>query len=415
MSDCPNANGAGSDPRDGNPWSVRLTLLVTAHMVGTVNIVSVLAMAPVISTDLQLTATQFGFLVTAYYLAQACWSIPAGILVDRFGVGRILFCAHLVMGAGSMMLALSGSYGESLFSLFLMGVGYAMTNPASGAGVLAWFPSERRGTAMGIKQVGVPLGGVIAAANGALVTVTAWQTLMLVTAAAIFLNGILCLYLNRYHRPAAAGEIRVMENLRDVMRIRRVPEFALTCGLMNIGQTNFFAFLTLFLRDAANASQPLAAFAIGLAQTSSAIARIGWGIVSDRWYRQHRAGLMAAICGAATLFMIAMILVRPGWGMWLGMAMALLLGITIASFAPVAQAISVEMVAPRLTGSAMGVNMTGVQMGGMIGPPVFGVLIDLTGSYQAGWLGTAAATGLGVLLLIARFRRTRVSALQSDG
>ncbi len=388
----------------GNPWTIRLTLLVMAHLAGTVNIVSVLAMAPVISDDLQLSATEFGFFVTAYYSAQAFWSLPAGALVDRYGVGRVLGCAHVIMGAGSLLLVYAGNYALSLAGLFLMGIGYSMTNPATSAGVLSWFPAERRGTAMGIKQVGVPLGGVIAAGSGALATVDSWQTIMIVTALGIFLNGVLCLYLIRFHRPPEKGELRAIGNLRAVFRIPRVQIYMVICALTNTGQTNFFAFLTLFLREAANASQPIAGLAIGLAQASSAFARIGWGIVSDKWYRRRRGLLMTMICGAATVLLAAMAFVGPGWGLWLGLGLAFLLGITIASFAPVAQAISVEMVDPRLSGSAMGYTMTGVHIGGMVGPPLFGAVIDISGSYGAGWLFTAAFTGLGVVMLAIWFR-----------
>jgi MFS transporter, ACS family, hexuronate transporter len=393
------------EPGDtGNPWTVRLTLLVMAHMAGTVNIISVLAMAPIISDDLNLSATEFGFFITAYYCAQAFWSLPAGALVDRYGVGKVLGCAHLIMGAGSLLLVSAGSYAFSLVGLFLMGIGYSMTNPATSAGVLAWFPAERRGTAMGIKQVGVPLGGVIAAGSGALAAVDTWQTIMVATALGIFLNGLLCLYLIRFHRPPQKGELRAVGNLRAVFRIPHVQVFTLISGLTNMGQTNFFAFLTLFLREAANASQPMAGFAIGLAQASSAVARIGWGVVSDKWYRRRRGVLMALICGVATVLLGAMVFVGPGWGLWLGLGLAFLLGITIASFAPVAQAIAVEMVEPRLSGSAMGYTMTGVHIGGMIGPPLFGAAIDMSGSYATGWLVTAGLTGLGVIMLAVWFR-----------
>jgi len=401
MSDTPPQQG------DGNPWTVRMTLLVMAHLVGTLNIVSVLAMAPVISDDLALTATQFGFFVTAYYGGQAFWSMPAGGLVDRYGVGRALVMSHVVMASGTLALVLANIYWVSLVGLFLMGVGYSMTNPATGRGVLAWFPPERRGTAMGIKQVGVPLGGVLAAGNGVLAATVSWQTLMAWTGALIVLNGICCLYLIRYHRPGVSAGGKTVNNLREVFKIPRVQQFTLLSGFVNFGQTNFFAFLTLFLREVAHASQPMAGFAIGLAQASSAVARIGWGVVSDRWYQGRRGVLMAWICGAAAVLLAAMAFVQPGWGLWLGLGLAFLLGITVASFAPVAQAMMVEMVEPRLAGSAMGYNMTGVYIGAMIGPPVFGAVIDMSGTYDAAWIVTAVITGLGTLMLITWFRGGR--------
>ena len=48
-------------------------------------------------------------------------------------------------------------------SFFLAGLGYSFLNPASSIGVMTWFHRDERATAMGIKQTGVPSGGVLAA------------------------------------------------------------------------------------------------------------------------------------------------------------------------------------------------------------------------------------------------------------
>ena len=56
--------GAG---RGDNPWTFRLGLLVLTHVVGTANIVSVLAMAPVLTREFGLDATEFGFFITAHH------------------------------------------------------------------------------------------------------------------------------------------------------------------------------------------------------------------------------------------------------------------------------------------------------------------------------------------------------------
>ena len=170
-----------------NPWLAQLPILVAAHLVGTVNVVSVLAMAPVISNELSLTATQFGLFVTAYYMAQAIGSLPAGVMTDQIGIGRSLFIGHILMALSAVMLSYADGYHECLAALFFMGFGYSMNNPSTARGVFDWFPPDRRGAAMGIKQVGVPAGGIIAAGNGALVTLVHWQDIMLGIAAAIAL------------------------------------------------------------------------------------------------------------------------------------------------------------------------------------------------------------------------------------
>ena len=382
----------------------RLGLLVSSHVVGTINIVTVLAIAPLIKDDLSLSATQFGFFVTAYYSAQAIWSIPAGGIVDRFGVGRSLIACHVLMALSAVLLAIANSFELCIVALFLMGIGYSMVNPATGRGVLAWYPSERRGTAMGIKQFGVPLGGVFAAGNGALATLVDWQSLMWGIAGVILFNGILCFYLLLFFKPRTEDRPSMMANIRTVMKDTNVNIFALSGGLINTGQTNFFAFLTLFLRDVAGASQPMAGFAMGLAQTTSAVARLGWGAIGDKFFLGRRKVLMAWICGSAALLLVMMVWVGPGWGLWYGLGLVGLLGITIASFAPVAQAISAEMVIPELAGSAMGYNMTGVHIGSMVAPPIFGAVVDWSGGYAGGWLVTALFVALGTGLMVFKFR-----------
>ncbi len=388
----------------GNPWLTRLPALVLSHIVGTMNVVSVMAMAPVISADLDLSAAQFGAFVSAYYGAQAFWSLPAGAVTDRYGVGRALVAAHVIMAVAAVMLAMADGYFPCLAAMFAMGIGYSMNNPSTARGVLDWFPRERRGTAMGLKQVGVPLGGVVAAVNGALAAHVHWQHIMWGVAVCIVLNGVFCVGLIRYHVSAEGGRKSVVANIGEVARDRNFTVYAVANGFLNIAQTNFFGFLTLFLTGAVKASQELAGFAIGLAQTTSAVARVGWGVLSDRRFAGRRRTLLIWICAAASLLLAMMAFVGPGFGLWIGLGLTAALGITVASFAPVAQAISVEAVDPRLAGSAMGINMVGVHVGGMTGPILFGWAVDTLGGFAAGWFLTAAICAFGTFMLVAWFR-----------
>ena len=388
-----------------NPWTSRLSLLVLTHGAGTLGIVSVLAMAPVVTQDLGLSAAEFGFFITAYYGAQAVCSIPAGALVDRIGVGWALVVCHAVMTAGALLFSQVGSFEAALAALAVMGMGYSISNPATARGVFEWFPVERRATAMGIKQVGVPVGGIFGAANGALVTVAAWGDIMIGVAGLIVLNGLMCLRLARLPRHVVPREKQhPLTNIREVMRDANINRFVILNGLYNFAQTNFFAFLTLFIREAAHASQPMASLAIGIAQGASACARIGWGVVSDTEFAGRRKGLTVGLGVVAVAGLALLVLVGPGPGVYLGLGLAFLLGLTVASFAPLMQTMAVETTEPRLVGSSLGYNMLGTQIGGMIGPPVFGAIVDASGGYGAGWLATAAVMGAGVLLLAFGFR-----------
>ena len=388
-----------------NPWTSRLGILVMTHVAGTISIVSVLAMAPVITHDLSLSATQFGFFVTTYYGAQSVISIPAGGLVDRVGVGKSLVICHVIMIVGALLFSQAGSFEAALVALAVMGMGYSISNPATARGVLEWFPQERRATAMGIKQVGVPLGGMLGAANGALVTAVAWGDIMAGVAVLIFMNGVVCLKLVRLPSTDVhqMGQ-RLLANIREVMKDQNINRLTFINGCYNFGQTNFFAFLTLFLREVAQASQPMASLGIGIAQAASAIGRIGWGVVSDTIFNGRRKGLTVGMGAASVVGLVAMVMVGPGHGVLLGLGLALVLGVSIASFAPLLQTLSVESSEPRLAGSTLGYTIFGTQFGGMIGPPIFGAIVDASGGYGAGWLVTAAVMVTGTLILAFGFK-----------
>ena len=100
----------------------------------------------------------------------------------------------------------------------------------------------------------------------------------------------------------------------------------------------------------------------------------------------------------------------PGWGLWYAMALVLMLGVTIASFAPISQAIAVEMVDQRLAASSVGYSLVGVHIGGMVGPIIFGWAVDNWGGYDNAWLITATIVAIGVTLLATKFREGQNSA-----
>ncbi len=391
-----------------NPWITRLSILTLVHVVGTLHMVSVMAMAPVIQRDLSLSVTQVGLLVTAYYGAQTVGAFPAGGLVDRLGVGWSLVLAQVILIAGAISLSQANDFAAAFGSCAIMGLGYSLANPASARGVLEWFPPERRATAMGIKQTGVSIGGVLAAGNGALVTLLSWQSIMWIIAGVTAASALLSLRLAERPSWRAGGSFRsVIAHLSEVVRDRNLGLLFAAGGFYNMGQMNFFAYLTLFMREAAQASQPVAGLSLAIAQAASAVGRIGWGVVSDTVFRGKRKTLVVGLCGTAVILLAAMAAVGLWWGVAVGIALALALGLTIASFASLMQTLAVEAVEPRLAGSAMGYSLVGTALGGMVGPPLFGAVVDLTGNFANGWLLTAGLVLAGTLLLGFRFREQR--------
>ena len=67
-----------------------------------------------------------GFIPTSFFLAYAIMSIPAGLLIDRFGEKPVLFVGFLMPFIGTILFASIHTYPMLLASAFIIGLGMAM-------------------------------------------------------------------------------------------------------------------------------------------------------------------------------------------------------------------------------------------------------------------------------------------------
>ena len=67
-----------------------------------------------------------GFIPTSFFIAYAIMSIPAGMLIDRFGEKPVLFIGFLMPFIGSAVFAALHTYPALLASSFIIGLGMAM-------------------------------------------------------------------------------------------------------------------------------------------------------------------------------------------------------------------------------------------------------------------------------------------------
>ena len=95
-----------------------------------------------------------------------------------------------------------------------------------------------------------------------------------------------------------------------------------------------------------------------------------------------------------------------GWtqGVVISVVVAVLLGLTIASYASLMQTMAVEAAPAEHSGSSIGYISIGTATGAMVGPPLFGAVIDATGRFSDGWLMTGAVVACGVIVFMIGFR-----------
>ncbi len=222
-----------------------VALILAAQTMANVGPLGIPAIAALIRDDLGLTLPQAGSLLSLYYIGPSLISLPAGTMVDRWGMRRTLVAGQAVIGLGLLGVAGAGSYALLAFMMILAGFGYGVLNPTSTKAVIAWVPLRQRATMVGLKQVGFPLGGALGAALLPLVAVTfGWRAAVGASAVILATTTVasLLVYRDPPAMPAPAG---VRGPLRAVLLSRDLWLLALATLVFAGMQTVWMAYLSL--------------------------------------------------------------------------------------------------------------------------------------------------------------------------
>lgn len=110
-----------------------------------------------------LTLETATLLVTAPIAGVLCMLIAWGAAADRWGERRVLATGLAAAGLAEFGAASVDPLLVRWLMLFLVGAASAAIHAASGRLILGWFGASERGLAMGIRQMGQPLGVAVAA------------------------------------------------------------------------------------------------------------------------------------------------------------------------------------------------------------------------------------------------------------
>jgi sugar phosphate permease len=387
------------------PW-VALALVTLAHALGSFSALSLAPLSPFLVDGLHLTRAQVGLLLPAAYLGGVVMALPAGWLTDRAGVRASLAGGLAVIGVMVALAARADSLGGVLGCLVIGGFGFSVLNPATGKAVLDWFPPRRRGVAMGIKQTGLTLGGVAGAlVLPPLAVATDWRH-ALVAAGVTSVVCALVVGLAYPRPPPVASSIAP-----DPGRLRELPGFlrrpgvlvVLACGLaLSMTQSSLLAYLTLYGREALGLTSVEAARLLALAQLGGAGARLGWGVVSDRLFEsRRRPGIV--ISASVALASFALLSVGPGLQTVVMALLAVAAGAAAFGWVGLYFTLVAELGGARHAGLLTGVAVAFSWSGVLVGPPLFGAILQATGGWAAPWL-VFAAVALVVALVLPRPR-----------
>lgn len=402
------------DEADGKiPWTPLLLTMLTQAL-ATMAAYTLSTASPFIAPDLGVENEDVAQLVSIVYLMGAGSALLIPPFIRRFGGMAVSIAICCAAAAMMTIAAFAGSIVMLVFGAVALGCLYGGTAPSSSFVLAKLAPLKRRNLVFSIRQIGVPLGGVLGGIMvPPLILIGGWRIAF--EAQLVFaLLLILAIYLvrHRYDRDQErslklfdmAGPLRLLRLLKEL------PELAplsVACFVYSGAQLCFGAYLvTQVVRVFGDSAYGFAsAVALVAFQLSGIGARIALAIVADAWVsaRTLLAILGMIMAGAAVIAANY----EAAWPLWLIVANSALAGASASGYTGLAFAEYSRIAGVQRTAEATALGAATMFIGVAVMAPLFRVGIDVFDGYRMPYLAVAGLTLASAALLIATGRRTR--------
>lgn len=361
-----------------------IAILVAIYAVSQFLRNSVGVIAPDLSRELDLSASEIGLLSSAFFFAFAAAQIPVGIAIDRYGPKRTMIGTGLLAILGTVLFALSPSPGTLVLSRALMGLGCSTFFMGPLAIYAQRFPPERFGMLasiqMGFANVGTlaataPLAGATAAIG--------WRHSFLVVALIAAAIAAVAIVLVPRDPARVQPQESWAEAFRGVAAAIRVPSF---WPVFFVHLTAYSSFATViglwagpWLRDVYGVSLEARGNLLLLGGAAQIVGLFLWGAL-DRSATQYKGSVLLAGGGSAALLALAAVMPLGvvAASIWLAV-----FGFAVA-FTPILTAHGKALFPRTLTGRGITLMNIGAIGGAFLSQSVTGRLVDLFGKTPTG-------------------------------
>lgn len=389
-----------------NWWPLLLTLLIQAMVA--MALLTLPVLAPVAAQTLEVSPALVGLYVSVTYAGAMFSTLMGGATVARLGAIRVSQWGLLLCAAGLLLCAMPWLPAMALGAV-LIGLGYGPITPASSHLLARTTPPHRMSLVFSIKQTGVPLGSMLAGAVvPPLALMMRWQwTLLFVAGVCLLCAGVsqsLQAELDRDRQPETRIHwASLVQPIRLVLAHKALLTMATCSFLFSMVQLSLTTYLVTFLHDDLSYGLIAAGLALSVTQFAGIAGRVVWGYVADRWLGARRMLLLLASMMASGAFASTFLTTATPQGLVLSILVlfgASAIGWNGVYLAEVARRAPVGM-ASMATGGTLAFTFLGV----VLGPPMFGALSALLGTYRAGFSGLMVMAVLSGAVLLRLLRK----------
>jgi len=389
-----------------------LGLLCLMYLITYVDRTNVATAAGEIRRELKLTATEWGYIASAFGYPYILFQVFGGWVGDRFGPRRTLFACGLVWAAATILTGLAGGFMSLFLIRMMLGFGEGATFPVATRAMQAWTPPDQRGFAQGITHACARFGNAITPPIVAWLVVTiSWRGSFEVLGCLSLAWGVIWVIyfrdvpaehpgitrpeLQRLPRGGLAPEARRLDVPWQRLALRMMP---VTIVYFCYGWTLwlYLNWLPQFFLEEYKVNIMSSAKLSSTVFAAGVVGDYVGGLISDSVLRRtgdlRKARRNVVVVGflSSALFLVPVFLTRDLTVITISLA-----GAFFCAELVIGPMWAIPMdIAPKYSGTASGFMNTGSAVAAVLSPMAFGYLADVTGNWHVPFIGS-----LGLLLL----------------
>ncbi|WP_025679933.1 MFS transporter [Paenibacillus massiliensis] len=366
-------------------------LALAVFLIGTIEYI-ITGVIEMIATDLKVSTSEAGLLVTVFALAAATIApilIALTINIDR---KKLLMSTLGLFVVSNGMMLVDLSYETLLWIRMIQGASGGITTVVAMAIATRLVEHEKRGSAIGIILMGLSSSLVLGVPIGTFFSeMFGWRNLFIF----IGVLSILPLVIIYNKVPAIKEEEKVTLGMQLSMLKSSTVLTALVITLLYVGgYSTLFTYITPFLQATSSLSITEISGVLFLAGICSFVGSKVGGQLADAKGSKFTICLGLLLQGA-TLLLFAL----AGVNLYVLILVLMIFMLATWSISP-AQQLYLVTLAPRNPDIALSVNTSFIQFGFALGSGLGGLVISRTSVLYLNWLGFAAVS---TALLLASF------------
>ena len=332
----------------------------------------------------------FSFTTFIYFVV----GVFTGRLADRYGPRPILLAGAVSLGLGLFLTSLVNNV---LLGYLTYGVGVGIGVGCAYVPMIAtvggWFERDRT-KAMGVAVAGIGMGTLVGAPLAKyLVTSYGWRTAFVVlgmgSAALLALASI------GARRPPGSGTQDPPPPLRLLLKDRRFIWLYASMTFLSSGLFVPMVYLDDYLESQGRSG---GALLIGIIGATSVVGRLALGAVASKVDLMRLYQMCVIALGASYVIWIL-----AGANYTSLVVFTICMGTSYGGWIALSPAVTAHLFGPIGLGGVLGALYTSAGIGGLVGPPIIGVVIDAT-NYETAIGLVIVLSVVSLLLLVAASR-----------